>query len=58
MGLVVAGIQIRSGHPGQARLALAVSLVFVGGFGAYLIPGVGPSVALLPIVSRMLPEAT
>ena len=54
VGIVVAGRQIRSGHPGRARLALAVTLALVGGLGAYLVPGVGPSVALLPIVSVIL----
>ncbi len=54
VGVVFAGHRIRSGHPGQARLALAISLVFFGGLGAYLIPGVGSSVALLPIVSVVL----
>ena len=54
VGVAFASFRIRSGHPGQARLSLAVSLVIFGGLGALLIPGVGTSVALLPIVSIVL----
>ena len=38
VGVAIAIHRVRSGHPGQARLALAVSLVIFGGIGAGLIP--------------------
>jgi EAL domain-containing protein (putative c-di-GMP-specific phosphodiesterase class I) len=54
LGLVVAAHQIRAGQPLRARLALAASLIVVGVVGTYLIPDVGSSTALLPIVSVVL----
>jgi EAL domain-containing protein (putative c-di-GMP-specific phosphodiesterase class I) len=54
LGLVVATHQIRAGQPLRARLALAASLIVVGAAGTYLIPDVGSSTALLPIVSVVL----
>jgi EAL domain-containing protein (putative c-di-GMP-specific phosphodiesterase class I) len=53
-GIVVTGHQIRLGHRAGARIALAVSLGAFGAVGAYLIPGVGPATALLPILSIVL----
>ena len=54
IGVIVAVHRIRSGHPGQARVALAVSLTILCLLGAVLIPGIGPATALLPIVSVVL----
>lgn len=54
LGLVVATHQIRAGQPQRARGALAASLIGVGAVGTYLIPDVGSSTALLPIVSVVL----
>jgi EAL domain-containing protein (putative c-di-GMP-specific phosphodiesterase class I) len=53
-GVVVAGLRIRAGHPVQGRITIAVSLTIFGGLGALMIPGVGPAMALLPIVSVVL----
>jgi EAL domain-containing protein (putative c-di-GMP-specific phosphodiesterase class I) len=54
LGLVGATHQIRAGQPLRARLAIAASLIVVGVVGTYLIPDVGSSTALLPIVSVIL----
>lgn len=53
-GVTVARRQIRAGRPFRARVALAASLAFCAALGAYLVPGVGPSLSLLPVVSVVL----
>lgn len=54
LGLIVALHQVRGGKPVRARLAIAASLIVVGAVGTYLIPDVGSSTALLPLVSVVL----
>ena len=54
LGLVIATYQIRIGQPLRARLAVAASLIVVGAVGGYLIPDVGTSTALLPLLSVVL----
>ncbi len=54
IAVVIAGHQVRQGHPVRARAALAIGLTFFGAIGAILVPGVGASTALLPLVSVIL----
>jgi EAL domain-containing protein (putative c-di-GMP-specific phosphodiesterase class I) len=54
VGVTLAGFQIRAGRPVKARVALATTLTLFGGIGAFLVPGVGQSLALLPIVAVVL----
>ena len=54
IAVLIAGHRVRSGHPGQARIALAVGLTVLALLGAVLIPGVGSAMALLPTVSVVL----
>lgn len=54
VGIIVAGLEVRTGHPVRARIALAVSLTLFGALAARLVPDVGPAVAFLPILSVVL----
>lgn len=54
IAVVIAGHQIRAGRPVRARMALAIGLTLFGAMGAYLIPSIGASMALLPLVSVVL----
>lgn len=54
IGVTFAGYQIRTGRPVRARFALAVTLTVFGAIGAYLVPGVGQGMALLPVLAVVL----
>jgi EAL domain-containing protein (putative c-di-GMP-specific phosphodiesterase class I) len=54
MAVLVTGYQLRVGRPVRARIALAISLTLFGAIGGLLVPGVGQSTALLPVVSFIL----
>jgi EAL domain-containing protein (putative c-di-GMP-specific phosphodiesterase class I) len=54
IGVTFAGYQIRAGRPVRARVALAVTLTLFGAIGAYIVPGVGQGMALLPVLAVVL----
>jgi len=54
LGVTFARYQIRKQRPLRARVALALTLTLFGGIGAYLVPGVGASMALLPVLAVVL----
>lgn len=54
LGVTFARYQIRNQRPLRARVALAMTLALFGGIGAYMVPGVGPSMALLPVLAVVL----
>jgi EAL domain-containing protein (putative c-di-GMP-specific phosphodiesterase class I) len=54
LGVTVARHQIRNRRPLQGRVALAVTLTLFGAIGAYIVPGVAPSMALIPVMAVVL----
>jgi EAL domain-containing protein (putative c-di-GMP-specific phosphodiesterase class I) len=50
-GVTVALYQVRNAEPLRARIALALTLAAFGGVGAFIVPGVAPSMAMLPVLS-------
>jgi len=54
LGVTLAGYQIRNHRPLQARVALAVTLTAFGAVGTALVPGVAPSMALVPVMAVVL----
>lgn len=54
MVVLIAGYELRAARPARARFALGVTLTVFGAIGGFLVPGVGHSVALLPVVSFIL----
>jgi EAL domain-containing protein (putative c-di-GMP-specific phosphodiesterase class I) len=54
LGATLARYQIRKHRPLRARVALAGTLTICAAMGAYLVPGVAPSMALGPVVAVVL----
>jgi hypothetical protein len=54
LGVTVARRQIRNRRPLQGRVALAVTLALFGAIGAYVVPGVAASMALMPVMAVVL----
>jgi EAL domain-containing protein (putative c-di-GMP-specific phosphodiesterase class I) len=54
LSVTVARRQIRHHQPLQGRVALAVTLALFGAVGAYVVPGVAPSMALMPVMAVVL----
>jgi EAL domain-containing protein (putative c-di-GMP-specific phosphodiesterase class I) len=54
LGVTIALYQNRHDRPLFGRVAIAVTLTLFGGIGADLVPGVAPSMALLPVIAVVL----
>ncbi|MDP9481979.1 MAG: EAL domain-containing protein [Chloroflexota bacterium] len=54
LGVAFAGYQMRRHRPLHARVALGITLTVFAGIGAYLVPDVAPSMALLPVLAVVL----
>jgi EAL domain-containing protein (putative c-di-GMP-specific phosphodiesterase class I) len=54
LGVTFARRQIRNHRPLEGRVALAVTLALFGAVGTYVVPGVAPSMALMPVMAVVL----